>query len=239
MSRWHAKIQTQLAALQLNIALEGTDQPIALIGPNGSGKTTVLRALAGAIHTDHAEFVVSDRVLMNKDTNLPMEDRNIGYVPQGYGLFPHLNAIDNVAFGLSTGRHKVSPAVRRERALASLKELDCIDLARRDIRRLSGGEMQRVALARALVMRPDFLLLDEPLAALDATVRRSVRRFLAERLRAFQRPSIIVTHDVRDIIALDALIYAIEGGQVVQSGSLDDLKKNSATAFIAEFVAIL
>ena len=104
---------------------------------------------------------------------------------------------------------------------------------------MSGGEMQRVALARALVMKPDFLLLDEPLAALDATVRRSVRTFLAERLRAFQRPSIIVTHDVRDIIALDALIYAIEGGQVVQSGSLDDLKKNSATAFIAEFVAIL
>ncbi|MEO2158428.1 MAG: ATP-binding cassette domain-containing protein, partial [bacterium] len=101
---------------------------------------------------------------------------------------------------------------------------------------LSGGEQQRIALARALVIEPELLLLDEPLAALDATTRRTVRGFLSERLTLFGRPSIMATHDVRDVVALGASIYALDSGRVVQAGTLDDLIREPSSAFIAEFV---
>ncbi len=237
MSGWHASLTARVGTLELDVALEGGAGTLALVGPNGSGKTTLLRLLAGAMPARTAEVVVAGKVLAStrEAKSLPMESRGVGYVPQGYGLFPHLSVIDNVAFGLSTGPRRLSRQARRAKARVALAELGCEALAGRRVRGLSGGEQQRVALARALVLEPALLLLDEPLAALDATARRSVRAFLAERLQAYGRPSVLVTHDVRDVVALGATVCVLAAGRVVQRGSVADLRANPANEFVAEF----
>jgi len=235
---WRASVRARLGDFELDLELDGDARPLALIGQNGSGKTSLLRALAGAIEIEEAEIVVAGEVLASSSAgvSLPIEARRVGYVPQGYGLFAHLSVIDNVGFGLSTSLRRVARAERRRRAAAALDALDCADLAEREIAGLSGGEQQRVALARALVIDPALLLLDEPLAALDATTRQTVRRALAAHLRAFRRPALIVTHDVRDVVALDARVCVLERGRVIQRGELDDLRASPASAFVAEFV---
>jgi ABC-type sulfate/molybdate transport systems ATPase subunit len=238
MSAWRAAVCATLGSFRLDVDVDGGSGILALIGPNGSGKTTFLRALAGAIPAETAEIVVADQVLESTAQGicLPIEHRRVGYVPQGYGLFPHLSVLENVAFGLSTGPARLSRAERNQKAQSILRDLDCAHLADRRVRGLSGGEQQRVALARALVLEPRLLLLDEPLRALDATNRRSVRSFLAERIATFSRPTVLVTHDVRDVEALEAVVVVLEAGRIVQRGSLDDIKDAPASEFVAEFI---
>lgn len=238
MNSWHATVHASVGTFVLEVALEGDSRPVALIGPNGSGKTTFLKVLTGAMAPQQAEFVLGGRTLVSTQhaISTPMELRRLGYLPQGYSLFSHLNVLDNVAFGLSAGPGKLALSERRSKAHNLLRDLDCSALSHRSVTDLSGGEQQRVSLARALIIEPELLLLDEPLAALDATTRRTVRSFLSERLKLFGRPSILATHDVRDVVALGASIYALDGGRVVQAGSLDDLIREPATEFIAEFV---
>ncbi|MCB9537632.1 MAG: ABC transporter ATP-binding protein [Myxococcales bacterium] len=240
MSRWRAEVRARAGDFTLDVALEGDARPLALVGPNGSGKTTLLRVLAGAVRPEAAEIEVDGVVLHStaRGVEVPIEQRRVGYVPQGYGLFPHLSVLDNVAFGLSTGARRVDRRARRGRAAAVLERLGVGGLARRTPGGLSGGEQQRVALARALVIEPALLLLDEPLAALDATARRAIRGFLAEHLRAFGRPCVIVTHDVRDVAALDLQVCVLEGGRVMQRGDLNALRAAPATDFVAEFVGL-
>lgn len=237
MSGWRASVRVVVGDFRLEVDLEGDGQVLALIGPNGSGKTTFLRAVSGAIAVEAAEIVVAGRVLESTalGMRLPMEHRRVGYVPQGYGLFPHLSVLDNVAFGLSAGPAKLTRAERQDKARALLRDLDCVHLANRKARGLSGGEQQRVALARALVLEPQLLLLDEPLAALDAASRRSVRRTLAERIATFGRPTVLVTHDARDVEAFGATVVVLSEGRVVQRGSLDSIRDAPASDFVAEF----
>jgi len=240
MSTWRASVRAALGDFRLEVDLEGNGQVLALIGPNGSGKTTFLRALAGAVATESSEIVVADQILESsaKGICLPVEHRQIGYVPQGYGLFPHLTVLENVAFGLSTGLAKLSRVERNRKARSILEELGCAQLAERNVRGLSGGEQQRVALARALVLEPRLLLLDEPLAALDAASRRSVRRFLAQRIAAFGRPTVLVTHDARDVEAFEAEVAALEAGRVVQRGTIQSIRQAPGSEFVAEFLGV-
>lgn len=240
MTAWRATVQARVGALTLDVDLAGGPEPLALVGPNGSGKTTLLRLLAGALTPARGHIEVGGATLFCSDrgVDLPIERRRVGFVPQGFGLFPHLSVLDNVAFGLSTGPARRPAAARREAALAVLAALDVAHLARRLPARLSGGEQQRVALARALVTDPALLLLDEPLSALDATRRRAVRAFLAAQLRALGRPSLVVTHDARDVAALGATVCVLEGGRLVQRGSLEALRARPATDFVAEFVGL-
>lgn len=235
---WSAAIRARLGDFDLDVSIEGDGGVLALVGPNGSGKTTVLRVLAGAVEPDDALIEVSSRVLARSSdhTHVPMERRRVGYVPQGYGLFGHLSVIDNVAFGLSTWPHRLARAERHARAQRMLDELECGGLASRRIEGLSGGEQQRIALARALVIEPDLLLLDEPLAALDATTRRTVRRFLAEHLPRIGRPCVLVTHDVRDVEVLASRVAVLERGRVSQRGTLEALRVAPGSDFVAEFV---
>jgi len=239
MTAWSASVTVSAGGFDLALSIEGDDTPVALIGPNGSGKTTALRAIAGAVAVSDARVEIGNRVLdcTEREIHVPMQDRGIGYVPQGYGLFPHLTVMENVEFGLTVGARRDSATSRTERVGAMLSRLGCESLAHRRVDRLSGGEQQRVALARALVMEPDMLLLDEPLAALDATRRRAVRLFLAEQLSAFGRPCILVTHDVRDVLALGATVVVLEEGAVSQTGSLEALRTSPASDFVREFVA--
>jgi molybdate transport system ATP-binding protein len=239
MTAWSASVTVSAGGFDLALSIEGDDTPVALIGPNGSGKTTALRAIAGAVAVSDARVEIGNRVLdcTEREIQVPMQDRGIGYVPQGYGLFPHLTVMENVEFGLTVGARRDRATSRTERVGAMLSRLGCESLAHRRVDRLSGGEQQRVALARALVMEPDMLLLDEPLAALDATRRRAVRLFLAEQLSAFGRPCILVTHDVRDVLALGATVVVLEEGAVSQTGSLEALRTSPASDFVREFVA--
>ncbi|MEM9070104.1 MAG: ABC transporter ATP-binding protein [Myxococcota bacterium] len=231
---WRASIRARLGEFVLDVELEGDTRPVAVVGPNGSGKTTLLRALAGAVPAERAEVVVGARVLASTTRRIlkPMEERRVGYVPQGYGLFPHLRVLGNVAFGLTGSGLAKGDRLRRARAI--LEDLNCAALAYRKVHSLSGGEQQRVALARALVVDPLLLLLDEPMAALDVGTRRGVRGFLRDRLKG--RPALMATHDVRDAVALEAEIYVLHEGRVAQRGRVDALRAAPANEFVAEFV---
>ncbi|MDH5674111.1 MAG: ATP-binding cassette domain-containing protein [Myxococcales bacterium] len=238
MSAWSAAVVVRLDGFKLDVELAGSDGVTVLIGPNGSGKSTLLRAMAGAVDVERAEVRVGGELLASasKGIELPMEQRRLGYVPQGYGLFPHLSAVDNVAFGLCCGPGRLPRARRRRRAGELLEELGCGGLANRRVFELSGGEQQRVALARALASDPRLLLLDEPLAALDVRVRRKTRAWLGSWLSRAGRPALLVTHELRDIPD-GALVCVLEEGRLTQRGSVSELRASPATEFIEELLA--
>ncbi len=241
MTQWRVRAQAHVGELRLAVDIAGDDAPLMLIGPNGSGKTTLLRVIMGLVPPTEATITVGDRTLVDTAAGIDrrVETRGVGYVPQGYGLFPNMTVLDNVAFGLSVRTRKLGLQQRHARARAALADMECAELAERMPEGLSGGEQQRVAVARALVTQPALLLFDEPLAALDAATRRSIRAFLATHLRQIGCPSIIVTHEPRDVLALDADVVVLGDGKVVQRGSLDTLRRDPTNAFVAEFVACL
>ena len=237
---WRVDIRLCLGAFTLEVDLSGDAAPVAVVGPNGSGKTTLLRAMAGAHRPEAGRIELGGHIVFDAARGIdePIEARRVGYVPQGYGLFPHLDVADNVAFGrLGRGDDRKVTA-RRPAAVALLDELGCAHLALRRPGELSGGEQQRVALARALFIEPRILLLDEPLAALDASGRRAVRRYLTDHLAAREGPALVVTHDVRDVRALGARVIALEAGRVVQSGAWTELAERPATEFVAELFEV-
>jgi len=232
---WRVAIRMRLGSLDLDLELQGDDTPVAVIGPNGSGKTTLLRTIAGVYRPDAGVIFLGKEALFDATAgvDLPPERRGVGYVPQGYGLFPHLSVLDNVAFSwIARG---VARTERRHAALRLMERMGCAHLAGRSPTKLSGGEQQRVALARALTTEPRMLLLDEPLAALDAPSRRQIRSYLAEHLTERRGPALVVSHEARDVHALGAFVYAIERGRVVQSGTAGALASAPATDFVAAF----
>jgi ABC-type sulfate/molybdate transport systems ATPase subunit len=229
-------LRAEVGALRLDVDIASGNAPLALVGPNGAGKTTLLRLIAGA------EQPVAGRIEIDGETpfdsergiHLPPERRRVGYVPQGHGLFPHLSVEHNVAFGLAFSRPGWSRAERVRAARKLLAELGAEHLARRRTGSLSGGERQRVALARALIVEPRLLLLDEPLAALDPSARRALRAFLAARLSERRQPTLLVTHDLRDVLALGADVCVLEGGRILQRGRPEELRRAPASDFVAE-----
>jgi ABC-type sulfate/molybdate transport systems ATPase subunit len=232
---WQVTIRMRVGAFDLDVDLRGGDAPVALIGPNGSGKTTLLRTIAGAYRPQEGLIRLGEERVFDADAgiDLPPERRGVGYVPQGYGLFPHLSALDNVAFSWIV--RGVARDERRRAALRFMERLGCAHLADRSPTTLSGGEQQRVALARALTAEPRMLLLDEPLAALDAPSRRSIRSHLAAHLSERSGPALVVSHEARDVHALGALVYVLERGRVAQCGTADVLARAPATEFVAAF----
>jgi ABC-type sulfate/molybdate transport systems ATPase subunit len=234
---WKISVGLTLGALELDVSIAGEAGVVAIVGPNGAGKTTLLRSIAGALQPATGRITVGEAVLFDAERDLcaPPEDRRMGYVPQGYGLFPHLNAVDNVAFGLLQARPEATKEARRQAALEMLDGMGCTGLALRLPEALSAGEKQKVALARALIVEPSMLLLDEPLSALDAVARRAMRGFLAQQLAARDTPAIVITHDLRDISALGATVVVMENGKVIQQGAAEELAANPATPFVAEF----
>ena len=236
---WHVRIRAQAGTFALDAELAGDDRPVAVVGPNGSGKTTLLRVVAGAHPATEGRIKVADRVLFDSSlgVDLPPERRRVGYVPQGHGLFPHMTAAQNVAFGAGAGQGTdVPPLAVRGRATALLERVGCAHLANRRPGAISGGESQRVALARALAATPDILLLDEPLAATDAMARQGLRGYLAQYLAQWRQPVLVVTHDLLDLRALaPRRVYVLQDGAVAQSGAPRTIAARPRTPFAAAF----
>jgi molybdate transport system ATP-binding protein len=210
----------------------------ALLGPNGAGKTTVLRALAGLLRLAGGRVVLDGSVLEDpaRRVRVPVERRPVGMVFQDYLLFPHLSALENVAFGLRA--RGVRRGAARRTARAWLERLGLPDVADAGPRTLSGGQQQRVALARALATDPRMLLLDEPLAALDVSIRAEVRRDLRRHLREFAGVNLLVTHDPLEAIALADRLIVIEGGRIVQAGTPAEVTERPRSAYVADLVGV-
>ncbi|MFI2205169.1 ABC transporter ATP-binding protein [Streptomyces sp. NPDC020192] len=228
-----AHLVVDRAAFRLDVTLAAAPgDVVALLGPNGAGKTTALRALAGLVPLSDGHLRLDGASL--KGTR--PESRPVGVVFQDYLLFPHLTALDNVAFGPRC--QGASKAEARERAAAWLDRMGLADHAHAKPRRLSGGQAQRVALARALANRPRLLLLDEPLAALDARTRLEVRAQLRRHLAEFEAVAVLVTHDPLDAMVLADRLVVIEHGRVVQEGTPSDIARHPRTGYIAQLVGL-
>jgi multiple sugar transport system ATP-binding protein len=201
-----------------------------LLGPSGGGKSTMLRVLCGLEPPDTGKIVLGGRDI----TRLPSRERNVGMVFQDYGLYPHMNTFQNIAYGLEA--RGVSRDEVTQRVTKSAEKLGITSLLSMIIVDLSGGEQQRVALARALAKDADFYLFDEPLSNLDPKLRASARRDIIMLHREKHKPSIYVTHDQTEAMAIGDRIGVIAGGKMQQVGTADELINKPASLFVAQFI---
>lgn len=217
----------------LDIAFESSHTRTAIAGPSGGGKTQTLRAIAGLLPLDDGRIFVGGRVVYDRaaGVNVPAHRRRVGYVPQGYALFPHLDVANNVLFGVSWR----DPS--RNRLLGELLDLVGLrGLEHRRVSDLSGGQKQRVAIARALAARPSVLLLDEPLSALDSELRRTLREDLLALQERAGVPMLVVTHDVLEAFAMCDTMVVISNGRVLQYGPRDEVFERPQTVEVAKLV---
>jgi molybdate transport system ATP-binding protein len=234
-----AQVGLTLGAMHLDVGLVvEPGEVVALLGPNGAGKSTVLNVLSGLQPIDSGRIAI-DGVVVDEPgsgTFVAPEDRPVGVVFQDYLLFSHLTVLENVAFGpRSVG---VPKAEARDRARRLLDRVGIGDQAAKRPRQISGGQAQRAAVARALATEPRLLLLDEPLAALDAATRTSVRRDLRRHLRGFDGATVLVTHDALDALALADRVVILEQGSVTQSGPLAEVTSRPRSSYVAELIGV-
>jgi iron(III) transport system ATP-binding protein len=203
----------------------------AILGSSGSGKTTLLRLLAGFETPDRGTVTIGARVVDTDGIHVHPEQRRIGYVPQEGGLFPHLTVQANVAFGLTR-------AQRRQGASDLLEMVGLSGLERRYPHQLSGGQQQRVALARALAIKPEIVLLDEPFASLDATLRTSVREEVHTLLGTQGTTTVLVTHDQEEALSLADSVAVLRDGVIVQQGTPSELYNTPVDSLLASFLGV-
>ncbi|MFD7627322.1 ABC transporter ATP-binding protein [Streptomyces sp. NPDC059851] len=220
-------------------ALDGLDltvepgELLALLGPSGCGKTTALRVVAGFEQPDSGGVLIDGQDIIR----VPANRRDAGMVFQSYSLFPNLNARDNVAFGLRV--RKVGAAERHERAAELLDLVGLPDHGDRYPHQMSGGQQQRVALARALALRPRVLLLDEPLSALDAKVRATLRDEIRRLQLSLGITTVFVTHDQEEALSMADRVAVLNAGRLEQCAAPAELYERPATPFVAEFVGTM
>jgi molybdate transport system ATP-binding protein len=234
--RFAVEITKRLPGFILDVAWTAGDGVAVLFGPSGAGKTLTLQCLAGLIHPDAGRIVVDDRVLFDAaaGVNLPPQQRRVGFVFQGYALFPHLTVAENVGFGLRDRPR----AVRDTRVADVIARLDLGGLERRRPSELSGGQRQRVALGRALAIDPALLLLDEPLSALDAPLRRALRDELRSILSGWGTAAVVVTHDFTEAYRLADRIIVYESGRVIQAAPRAELLWQPASEAVARVMGL-
>ncbi|MFB4341031.1 sulfate/thiosulfate ABC transporter ATP-binding protein CysA [Pantoea sp. CS_6] len=209
-------------------------QMVALLGPSGSGKTTLLRIIAGLEHQNSGQI----RFHEHDVSRLHARDRKVGFVFQHYALFRHMTVCDNIAFGLTVlpRRERPSSAEIKNRVTRLLEMVQLSHLANRFPAQLSGGQKQRVALARALAVEPQILLLDEPFGALDAQVRKELRRWLRQLHEELKFTSVFVTHDQEEAMEVADRVVVMSQGSIEQVGTPDEVWRDPATRFVLEFL---
>ncbi|MBD0281160.1 MAG: ABC transporter ATP-binding protein [Thermoleophilaceae bacterium] len=226
--------RTRLGGLNLVVSLEVcAGECLALAGPSGAGKTSILRVASGLLRPERGRVHCGGETWLDTERGIdvPPEHRRCGYVFQEYALFPHLTAWQNVAYPL----RGMSRRERRRRAQELLERFGVGRLADARPRTLSGGERQRVAVARVLARRPDVLLLDEPLSALDPRTRAGAARELEAVLREVEVPALLVTHDFAEAAQLGDRVGVVDAGRVVQEGTPTELAAAPRSAFVADF----
>lgn len=230
----HAVRQLRDFALDVTLSVR-SGETLVLIGENGAGKSTVLNLISGILTPDRGKIVLGERTLYSDEERIvvPAENRKVGHLFQSYALFPHMTVFENVAFGL---RCRKVPRPEIDFSVANqLRAMNLADLADVNVGRLSGGQRQRVALARALVLDPDILLLDEPLAAVDMRAQAAMRSDLRDRIRDAGIPCIVVTHNLHDALELGDRLCLLEEGRVVVDGAPEEVLAMHDNGFIASF----
>ncbi|MBS3647073.1 sulfate/molybdate ABC transporter ATP-binding protein [Pseudaminobacter sp. 19-2017] len=205
---------------------------IALLGPSGSGKTTILRMVAGLEYADSGSILFGDK----DATDIPVRDRGVGFVFQHYALFPHMTVAENIAFGMKVSKRKRSREEIATRVTELLALVRLEGLGDRFPTQISGGQRQRVALARALAVDPRVLLLDEPFGALDANVRRDLRRWLREIHDQLGITTLFVTHDQEEALDLADRVVILEQGRIVQEGTPEEVCRRPNSPFVTKFL---
>jgi molybdate transport system ATP-binding protein len=223
--------------LQVDFRIEA-GKTLVLLGESGAGKSTVLRLLAGLLQPDSGSICLNETVYCDTARRIvvPPQERSYGYVFQDYVLFPHLTVFENVAFGLRAqhlSRLEIRTRVRDALACVQLSGLE-----QRHPSQLSGGQQQRVALARAVVLAPQLLLLDEPLAALDVQTRREVRHTLRQLLSALAVTTVMVTHHYLDALFFGDQILVLDHGYVIQQGGQQELREQPRSSYVAELAGV-
>jgi inositol-phosphate transport system ATP-binding protein len=213
----------------MNLTIEDGEM-LALLGPSGCGKSTTLFTICGIHRMNGGRILFGDRDV----SHLPSQKRNVGVVFQNYALYPHLSIFENIAFPLTVRRDSRADIDRAVRAIAELTHIS--ELLERRPGQLSGGQQQRVALARALVRRPDVLLLDEPLANLDAKLRLEMRSEIRRIQRETGITAVLVTHDQVEAMSMCDRIAIMKKGEIVQIDTPSDMYENPRTAFVAGFL---
>ena len=228
-------LHTRLGDFTLDAAWSSDRPVVALVGPSGSGKTLTLQCIAGLIHPDRGRVVANGRVLFDTMQNVDLrpQERRVGYVFQGYALFPHMTVRENVAFGLRRGATSGTGGLS---VADVLSRLDIGDLAAQRPSELSGGQQQRVALARALASDPELLLLDEPLSALDAPLRRELCAQLSRTLREWKKTTILVTHDLSEAYQIADTVVLYERGRTTDATLKNDLLWNPSSERVARLI---
>lgn len=209
-----------------------TGETVCLLGASGSGKSTLLRIIAGLEEPDSGAILFHERDI----TDVPAHRRDFGLVFQDYALFPHLNVSENVAFGLKMRR--LPPGEIASRVASSLELVNLGGFDRRAVTDLSGGEQQRVALARALATRPRLLMFDEPLGALDRTLREDLLNELRSILHQTDIPALYITHDQEEALAIADRILILHNGEIVRAGTPQEVWAHPQSAFVATFLGL-
>ena len=221
----------------VSLAVSG-GETVALLGPSGSGKTSLMRLVLGFLAPTRGEVWLGDRRVSGDGRVLvPPEERRLSVVFQDLALWPHLTVRGNLEFGLRA--QGVPRGTRNVRIAEWIERLDLAGKADRSPGTLSGGERQRVAIARAMVLNPAAILLDEPLSSLDVVLKRELLGVLARTLREAEATAVYVSHDPREAAVLADRVAVLEGGRIVQAGTLDDLRRDPATSFVTGLIAEL
>ena len=229
ISGLHKRFDGVVALDDIDLSV-GANEFVCLLGPSGCGKTTLLRIIAGLLAADQGSLMLGGRDL----AAVPARERGFGIVFQSYSLFPHMTVAQNVGYGLHIRRTPAAQLDARVTELLALVKLS--ELALRFPGQLSGGQQQRVALARALAVNPALILLDEPLSALDAKVRADLRRELRDLQRRLGIPTLMVTHDQEEAMALADTIVCMNRGRIEQMGTPQALYLKPRTRFVADFM---